>query len=101
MEGKVFVNGRLCYSYQSVLSSIPIYFFLFRMSSECGVKIREVLGDFFEMILLSRKKIIWLWEAVCKSIDQGGLGIWSIEKMNKAFAWKIVVVVGVIHSRFM
>ena len=71
---------------KSVLSSIPIYFLsCCRCPKSVMRKIEKIQRDFlWNDSMQKRKYHLVKWESVCKPIDQGGLGICSIEKVNKA-----------------
>lgn len=87
-EGRYLSMGRRVTLIKSVLSSIPIYF-LSCFKCPKGVlrrveKIQCVWNDSVE----KRKYYLVRWESVCKHLDQGGLDIRSIAKVNKPLLGK-------------
>lgn len=83
------LGGRLTLI-KSVLSSIPIYYLsCFRCPKSVVDRIEKLQQDFLWNDSIEKKKYhLVRWETVCKPLAQGGLGIRSIVKMNKALLGK-------------
>ncbi|GAU51623.1 hypothetical protein TSUD_414500 [Trifolium subterraneum] len=74
----------------SVLSSIPLYFFSFYKAPRCIVnKLVRIQQNFLWGGGLEDKKLCWIkWEQVCLSKDRGGLGVKDLELFNTALLCK-------------
>ena len=75
---------------KSVLSSIPIYSLsCFKCPMSVVRRIEKIQRDFLWNDSVDRRKFhLVKWETVCNPLAQGGLGIRSIEKVNKALLGK-------------
>ena len=83
--------GRLCLI-KSVLTSIPLFYLSFYKAptSICD-KISSLQRSFLWAWGKDGKHISWVsWEKVCKSQEEGGLGVKNIRKFNRALLakWK-------------
>lgn len=75
---------------KSVMQSIPIYYLSFFKCPKSVVhQIEKLQRDFLSNDHVDdRKYHLVRWDLVCKPIEQGGLRIQSIEKVNKALLGK-------------
>ena len=75
---------------QSVLTSIPIYYFsFFRVPQTVINKLIKIQRRFLWGGGHDSKKIAWIsWEIVCLPKDKGGLGIKDINTFNLALLGK-------------
>ena len=83
--------GRLCLI-KSVLTSIPLFYLSFYKApkSICD-KISSIQRSFLWAWGKDNKHISWVrWENVCKSQEEGGLGVKDVRKFNRALLakWK-------------
>lgn len=82
-------GGRLCLI-KAVLSSLPLYYLSFfkmpvGVMSKCNSIMRRFLWGGSE----GDAKIAWVrWEQVCKSFDEGGLGVKDLKSFNCALLGK-------------
>jgi hypothetical protein len=77
---------------KAVLNAIPIYWMsLFRLPCNTRIKIDKLCRKFLWFGGNTvRKKSYYLvaWKSVCRSYNQGGLGIINLKIMNKALLYK-------------
>lgn len=92
--------GRRVTLIKSVLSSIPIYFLsCFKCPKGVLQRIEKIQCDFLWNDSVEKRKYhLVRWESARKHLDQGGLDIRSIAKVNKPLLGKWVRRVGE-HSR--
>eukprot|EP00268_Persea_americana_P043743 TRINITY_DN4402_c0_g1_i1.p1 TRINITY_DN4402_c0_g1~~TRINITY_DN4402_c0_g1_i1.p1 ORF type:complete len:267 (+),score=37.38 TRINITY_DN4402_c0_g1_i1:1657-2457(+) len=85
-KGKYLSMGARITLIKSVLSSIPIYFLsCFKCPMSVLRRIEKIQRDFLWNDSIERMKYhLVKWETVRNPLVQGGLGIRSIEKVNKA-----------------
>ncbi|CAJ2645291.1 unnamed protein product [Trifolium pratense] len=76
----------------SVLASLPLYFFSFFKAPVCVLKqLVRIQRNFLWGGGLEDKKLCWVkWEQICMPRDQGGLGVKNLELFNLALLskWK-------------
>ncbi|PNX83328.1 ribonuclease H, partial [Trifolium pratense] len=74
----------------SVLSSLPLYFFSFYKAPRCIInKLVRIQRNFLWGGGLEDKKLCWIkWEQVCLPKDKGGLGVKDLELFNTALLCK-------------
>ncbi|MCH85285.1 LINE-1 reverse transcriptase like, partial [Trifolium medium] len=74
----------------SVLSSLPLYFFSFYKAPRCIInQLVRIQRNFLWGGGLEEKKLCWIkWEQVCLPKDSGGLGIKDLELFNMALLCK-------------
>ncbi|KAK2423204.1 hypothetical protein QL285_033672 [Trifolium repens] len=74
----------------SVLSSLPLYFFSFFKAPVCVIK--ELVGIQRKFLWgggSESKKVCWIsWERVCQPKDKGGLGVKNLELFNHSLLYK-------------
>jgi hypothetical protein len=74
----------------SVLSSLPLYFFSFFKAPVCVLK--ELVGIQRKFLWgggTESKKVCWIsWERVCQPKDKGGLGLNNLELFNHSLLYK-------------
>jgi hypothetical protein len=74
----------------SVLSSLPLYFFSFFKAPVCVLK--ELVGIQRKFLWgggMESKKVCWIsWERVCQPKDKGGLGLNNLELFNHSLLYK-------------
>ncbi|KAK1422577.1 hypothetical protein QVD17_17860 [Tagetes erecta] len=77
------IGGRLILI-QSVLDSIPIYFFsLFKAPKKVIENLDKIRRNFLWGGNVDRKRVNWVkWEVVCSPKSSGGLGVGSLESLN-------------------
>ena len=75
---------------QSVLTSIPIFFFsFFRIPQSVATKLVKIQRVFLWGGEHDQKKIAWIsWEKVCLPKERGGLGIKDVKAFNIALLGK-------------
>ena len=75
---------------QSMLTSIPIYFFsFFRVPNRVVDKLVSLQRKFLWGDGYEQNKIAWIkWETVCLSKEKGGLGLKDINTFNLALLGK-------------
>lgn len=85
----IYFGGRLCLL-KSVLSSLPLFFLSFFKMPTCVVKIcTGLMRSFLWGGGESVRKIAWVkWSEVCKSKEEGGLGVKDLALFNKALLGK-------------
>lgn len=83
------IGGRLTLI-NSVLSSLPLYFFSFYKAPKKVInELVRLQKQFLWGGHSERRKIAWVsWEKICLSKDKGGLGIKNIEAFNIALLSK-------------
>jgi len=80
----------------AVLSSIPLYFLsFFKAPKKVLQEIVKIQRSFLWGGVEENKKICWLsWNNVCKTKEEGGLGIKNVEEFNLAllskWKWRII-----------
>ncbi|PNX99941.1 cysteine-rich receptor-like protein kinase, partial [Trifolium pratense] len=76
----------------SVLASIPLYFFSFYKAPRCVLNsLERIQRNFFWGGGLEERKLCWIkWEQVCLPKEKGGLGVKNLEFFNLALLskWK-------------
>jgi hypothetical protein len=76
----------------SVLSSLPLYFFSFyRGPNKVIKKLTSIQRDFLWGSSQTQKKVAWIsWNSVCKTKIAGGLGVKNLDLFNIALLakWK-------------
>ncbi|XP_026384091.1 uncharacterized protein LOC113279629 [Papaver somniferum] len=77
---------------KSVISSIPIFFFCTCLIPKTVLAtIKRIQCSFWRGHEMDVKKLHFInWEKICKSKDDGGLGIRDMEKVNKSLMCKLV-----------
>ena len=79
----------------SVLTSIPIYFFsFFRVPKKVVNKLTRLQRNFLWGGVSEQNKIAWIrWETVCLPKEDGGLGVKDISSFNLSllgkWKWKL------------
>jgi hypothetical protein len=68
----------------SVLSSLPLYFFFFFKASRCIIQhLVKIQRNFLWGGGIDDKKICWIkWDQICLPKDKGGLGVKNLELFN-------------------
>ncbi|CAJ2658171.1 unnamed protein product [Trifolium pratense] len=83
------IGGRVALI-NSVLSSLPLYFFSFLKASVCVLK--EMMSIQRNILWgggMDRSKICWVsWDSICQPKDKGGLGIKNLESFNDSLLCK-------------
>ena len=89
-KGRYLSMGGRVTLIKSVLSSIPVYFLsCFHCPKAVVRRIERLQRDFLWNDSIGKKKYhLVQWENVCKPLSKGGLGIRSVEKVNKALLGK-------------
>ncbi|CAJ2652296.1 unnamed protein product [Trifolium pratense] len=74
----------------SVLSSLPLYFFSFFKAPVCVLKeMVSIQRNFLWGGGMDRSKICWVsWDSICQPKDKGGLGIKNLESFNDSLLCK-------------
>ncbi|CAJ2658352.1 unnamed protein product [Trifolium pratense] len=76
----------------SVLASLPVYFFSFFKAPKCVInQLVRIQRNFLWGGGLEDKKLCWVkWDQVCRAKEQGGLGVKNLELFNIALLskWK-------------
>ncbi|PNY01857.1 cysteine-rich receptor-like protein kinase, partial [Trifolium pratense] len=74
----------------SVLSSLPLYFFSFYKAPVCVLKdLVSIQRNFLWGGGMDSNKMCWVsWESICQSKDKGGLGIKNLELFNASLLCK-------------
>jgi hypothetical protein len=76
----------------SVLASMPLYFFSFYKAPSCVLnQLVRIQRNFLWGGGLEEKKLCWVkWDVICLPKDQGGLGVKNLTLFNKALLskWK-------------
>jgi hypothetical protein len=74
----------------SVLSSLPLYFFSFFKAPKCIIQqLVRIQRNFLWEEGLNDKKICWVnWDPICLPTDKGGLGVKNLELFNVALLSK-------------
>ncbi|XP_038998009.1 uncharacterized protein LOC120123085 [Hibiscus syriacus] len=75
---------------KSVLYSLPTYYLsLFKIPSSVNSKLNSIMSKFLWGGGTDKNKIHWVsWSNVCKSKEEGGLGVLNISNMNRALLGK-------------
>ncbi|CAJ2672826.1 unnamed protein product [Trifolium pratense] len=83
------IGGRITLI-NSVLSSLPLYFFSFYKAPRCIInKLVRIQRNFLWGGGLEDKKLCWIkWEQVCIPKDKGGLGVKDLELFSMALLCK-------------
>ena len=90
-QGKLLSYGGRLTLLNSVLSSIPIYWLsVFKMPSKVRLKIDQLRKRFlwYGGHTVKKKYYLVSWDTVCKSKNQGGLGIIDLKRLNQALLAK-------------
>jgi hypothetical protein len=76
----------------SVLTSLPLYFFSFYKAPRCVIQqLVRIQRNFLWGSGIENKKICWIkWDQICLPRDKGGLGVKNLELFNLALLskWK-------------
>ncbi|KAE8687812.1 Beta-adaptin-like protein A [Hibiscus syriacus] len=77
---------------KSVLSSLPIFFLsIFKMLLKVKQKVNTLMSNFLWGESSSKNRNHWVsWQAVCKPLEDGGLGILNLNIINRALLGKWV-----------
>ncbi|MCH90777.1 ribonuclease H protein, partial [Trifolium medium] len=83
------IDGRVTLI-NSVLSSLPLYFFSFFKAPACVIKeLVSIQRNFLWGGGLDRKKVCWVsWDRICQPKDKGGLGLKNLELFNASLLCK-------------
>ena len=75
---------------KSVLSNLPVYYFsMFRCPTTIIKRLERLQREFLWHGASPHKKLHLVnWESICKSKEEGGLGVRPIKKMNQALLGK-------------
>ena len=90
-KGKLLSIGGRVTLLNSVLSAIPIYWLsVFKMPTKIRMRIDKLRRRFlwYGGDSVRKKYCLVSWEAVCKSKNQGGLGILDLSRLNQSLLAK-------------
>ncbi|CAA7053633.1 unnamed protein product [Microthlaspi erraticum] len=96
MEGPNVELGRSYHTEKSVLSFVPVHTMSsVKLPESITKRLDRVLRDFlWGSTNEKRKQHLVSWEKVCRSKEEGGLGIWKTNLMNKALlatvGWRLM-----------
>jgi hypothetical protein len=82
-------GGRITFI-NSVLASLPLYFFSFCKAPCCVIKqLVKIQRNFLWGGGLEEKRLCWVkWDQICLPKEQGGLGVKNLDTFNKHYAKK-------------